>query len=292
MRFKNISFLFIFLFSCSKVSSRKLFYDLTYVKWVTAIEVEIPQKRTYELKKEITMPAYTWMNLLKLTFLNKKNEKVIHCLFYKTPLKDRKKGSLKVVELKNSSRCENQFDKDAFVELKEVEKLSVDNESGLILKFIFNQRDELFHYPFYNLENEDRFKSLQRYSKSPFVRGKGVRLGPFLNQYLPLGNLKTSSNELNICQKVLKSCLIEKEGLCEDCRFGVFPVVSRNCSGTKTFVCGPINCGEKNMPACPVGLLSSKIEEGEDPCFHESPAGLCQKGLKTYCSDDHILVCL
>jgi hypothetical protein len=90
------------------------------------------------------------------------------------------------------------------------------------------------------------------------------------------------------CFDINTKCEILKSDQCQECEYGYFEVAGSSCKEGAIRMCLPVDCGEKNMPAC----VRSKKVDGENWCYQNSEAGFCKDGLNTYCGSEGYLICL
>lgn len=220
----------------------------------------------------ITNPKNTWVEVFK--FDN-------WCAFYKTPY-NKKMGVFRVVE-KSSQKCH--FDADGLFEKHDISSfkytLLTKNKTTLRIQINTENTDyRLFNYRM----DKKKFNAFDNQLKSSFFGNVFVNGG--------LDSLKDKTlNDGQLCHGVNIECQDVVANKCDQCLHGSYEVVDFNCTQGGSKYCGQNKCGEKNQPACPRGykVLDSKLPT---LCFNGSPAGFCKPGLKTFCNDDGILVCL
>jgi hypothetical protein len=236
---------------------------------------------SYLNKGVVNRPPRVWVELLRYD----NGQNIRKCLIFKTPYKD-EKGVLKLVDLKQK-KCST-FEKgevifDGLEELKV--QLSSKGQNGrksyLVLRYGVGEQQQSYEIP---LLNYVKRKSFQKYDNQ-------LDIG-FIDE-LSFGKvlaIKTIADG-NVCYGVNSECKVVIDNECDKCQSGFYEVVDFNCPGGGSKFCGAIECGKRNQPACPRGyqILDSKLPS---LCFDGSPAGLCEAGLRTFCNEDKILICI
>lgn len=256
----------ILFYACFLIGLCQGDFDLELNKNLN-FQSHIEFNKNYVNNLEIKDPPKTWIKLLTTPDI---------CLFYKTPYKT-DQGVLKITKVKNM-KCdeitETNFMKD------KIDKLRVSYSKN---KFEIN---------FYINENKSSvglfgYKEKVKYKKySSNVESYKVE-NITLNEVLP----KNVLTQGQLCHGVNSNCTSIVENTCDTCEEGFHEVVDYNCPQGGSKYCGKIECGQKNLPACPRGyeVLNTKLSS---LCFDGSPAGNCAPGLKTFCNDDKILICI
>ena len=265
--------LFTFI-SCNQESwETSLQYDLSFINKVNFA-------KNYLNKGDLKNPPNTWLKLATFERVNKKK-----CLFYKTPYRE-KKGVLKIVESlagKCSAFSKGRVYNDNFSAFRINYVSSTHAEKSNILEAIYSTGKEqlALDIPLINITSPKKY---ERYDNQlDFSLVPDVSFGEESNQLL-LENGKVCHGVNSECQEVVGY-------KCDKCQNGVVEVVDYNCPQGGSKYCGPNKCGKKNQIACPRGykILNTKLNS---LCFEGSPAGFCEPGLRTYCNEKNILICL
>lgn len=219
----------------------------------------------------IKHPPGTWLELLRTKEI---------CLFYKTPFKD-KKGILKIAS-NQLGKCD-EIAKSNF-EFEKIEELEVSfnkETSNLEFKFKIENKELIKNISLLNFKRVTKFKKYS--SNVPSLKYNNVTLNEITTN--------ATLEDKQLCHGVNSNCNSVVENTCDNCPNGFHEVVDYNCPQGGSKYCGHIDCGQKNMPACPRGyeILETKLTS---LCFDGSPAGYCAPGLKTFCNEEKILVCL
>lgn len=234
----------------------------------------------YLNKGSLKTPLNTWLEVLSY-----KRERKTLCLFYKTPFGE-KKGILKLTSVKKGP-C------DPFSEGRILTSELIDFsfnfvsgphvEKSNVLEFLIVEKKavEKIEVPLLNYQSD---KSFQRYDNQlPESFVDDVAFG--------LSSVTKTLDNGKLCHGVNSDCRDVVEYKCDRCSEGVVEVVDYNCPQGGSKYCGRNECGKKNQPACPRGykILDSKLPS---LCFEGSPAGFCEPGLRSFCNEKNILVCL
>ncbi len=223
-------------------------------------------------KNEITKPLNSWVTLAVVDRW--------YCLAYKTPFA-KSKGRLAYLPFKNG--C--QYIQKPLVEIKNIDKLSIslNNElDKLTLKInLHKPKKEVITLPLLSTSLKRDYKKLDHPLDQSYLTDV------FFGRY----EKKEMIADGRICHGVNASCQNVVTYRCDQCKSGFYEVVDFNCLQGGSKYCGIDKCGEKNQPACPRGynILETKLKS---LCIDGSPAGFCNPGLKTFCNEDKILICL
>jgi len=254
--------------------------------WKESLQLELYSIQNFTLnnryinKGPIKSPLNTWVEILSFKKDRKKN-----CLYYKTPYSD-KRGILKLTKVVKG-KC------DPFIEgvtfTKKIESLNFNFLTGShveqsnVLELLVSEGKEIqkIQIPLLNYQTKKRYKRFDNQLPNSFI--DDVAFGA-----LP-GKKKLENGK--ICHGVNRDCSNVVAYKCEQCEEGIVEVVDYNCPQGGSKYCARNKCGQKNEPACPRGykVLDSKLAS---LCFDGSPAGFCEPGLKVFCNNDNILVCL
>jgi hypothetical protein len=235
---------------------------------------------SYLNKGNMRSPLNTWLEVLSF-----KKDRKIHCLFYKTPFGD-KKGVLKITSVKKG-KCdpfaEGNVLTDKLVDFSFNYVSGAHVEKSNILEFLVVEKKavEKLEIPLLNYEAAKKYQRYDNQLNDSFVDDVAFGVSTEVS--------KLENGQL--CHGVNSDCRSVVEYKCDRCVEGVVEVIDYNCPQGGSKYCGRNDCGKKNQPACPRGykILDSKLAS---LCFDGSPAGFCEPGLKTFCNEKNILVCL
>lgn len=227
--------------------------------------------------KSVTKPLNSWVTIAVLSDR--------YCLAYKTPFSS-SFGELSYFRFDKS--C--QFTKEALVKIKNINDLIVNvvnkNVDSLQLKLSWlkgsSKNREVLTFSLLNSKSKRAFSKLDHNLEMSFLAD------------VFYGDYPESDKEIadgNICHGINGDCKNVVSYRCDECKSGFYEVVDFNCPQGGSKYCGSDQCGEKNQPACPRGynILETKLRT---LCFDGSPAGFCSPGLKTFCNEDQILICI
>jgi hypothetical protein len=314
---KQLLIVLFSLLSCSpgEPTLRELELFLTD-HWVEALSIEATYPEAFYPGKSIIKPQMTWKNLLKV-----KLKDSVHCLFYRIPHKRLSKGEgiLKVTKLGKSEDCSRVLEKKEMFKIEGIKHLKLyftsTVEKNLILKTKFkpfylylsasktNQGELLIELPLFNILKEEtvnpnrlgskdfQFKKYDEPWKRTMHKGMQVFMGEIdLGEPSKRKQGNYKEGEVDYCYKVNSECKPVIEFECSRCEQGWYSVVDYNCKGGGSKLCGTSDCGSRGQPACPRGSRYSDLGSNLN-CFKGSNAGICNKGLETYCDENKILVC-
>lgn len=285
---------FIILFlslSCQKKES--VSFDLASFNSLHLSETLRFQDMRKINKEAYVHPKNTWLTIFRTEIGDKR-----FCLNYKTPYE--KKG---VLELRQSDGACDHYKGELVSRLEKINQLVVyfKNEEQrvhgigiippfeLVLSFYENDKQRLIKIPMMQIEDK---RILSRYSlglKEKRIRGLSFRKNT-RSEIFKMSGLYSEKKAI-ICHKVNKKCQDETPNECSKCPYGSYEVVDFNCKQGGSKYCAPSFCGTRGEPACARGFEFTGTKR-KDLCFSGSPAGYCQPGLKTYCDENKILVCL
>ena len=309
-------FLLLFLMSCfkSNVSEISHFRNTLFNNVFLSHKIEIDQNFV-NTQQVIDRPFNTWQSII--TFEGSSDNKIIkYCLNLKISPSEGGTSKLSLNQISSNSNCNESYG-EGLVSLDRLSKVSffLFNEdktifSGkmsaytLTIKFSRNSKDEIIkialsNADLNNLKGPKNDISYTRYSTFS-VPGKNMGLklsrvsnkasydfkkwvGEFTDNYQD----RTSK----ICHQFAKNCIEITANICNDCKYGFYEVLDYNCPQGRTKYCGKSNCGQRGMPACLSGMERLK-KESVEVCYENSPYGICQQGLNTFCDENHILICL
>ena len=319
-----ISGLFV---SCSKrqYSDDVLFKSKVYLKFAQTFKVEIFNHKYVNSGNKIDRPVNTWQNLLRLDYFNENNEIKAGCLVYKIPyLKGEYNymGHIRLYEINITLSCDNLEKGELITEIEDINSLRVYLSSSekiqskdkmeldpFNLMLLIKKRDELEEleekkiiFPLLNLSNKNII-----YNNNSKVRKGSIIINKYSSSskmhYIPGTTIRfASSNKSKLNKRQMfkgkltdsyldKTAIIcqspKKEFDCDKCKYGWYQGISKD--GIIRF-CGEDLCGERGMPACPRGLTIIKNNGYE--CIENSKLGFCKDGLRTYCDENKVLVCL
>lgn len=256
----------ILIYACYLIGFCQGNFNLELSKHLN-FESKIEFSKEYVNNQEIKDPPGTWIKIIS-------TPKV--CLFYKTPYK-KNLGILKLAEIKNS-KCD-EIEDTSFMKDK-IESLSVE----------YDKKKLEIHL---NMNQEKMTLSLLGIKKMGDFRKYSSNIEEYKIPSLTLNEivLRNYIEDGKLCHGVNSNCNSIVENTCDNCKSGFHEVVDYNCPQGGSKYCGQIECGQKDLPACPRGyeVLDTKLSS---LCFDGSPAGNCAPGLKTFCNDDKILICI
>ena len=303
----------IFLLACNQ-DEFEVFHAENFVKWSTVVDFKILDMGLFNTDMAIDRPVLTWRAILGLKLIAEDASYYkYHCLFYRVPHKN-KKGILKVVE--TEEKCTDPVGKSVFSQLRGVEDLKIffyDTKQRLKNGKILGPLTLYLHmkhekeikwqqFPFVNLK---KGRDKKRY-RSSVVKRKypGLILWPAREGQIDfkkrlemvdfkrthLGNIDDdyAKGEAVVCHRIDDNCNTIGTMDCDLCRYGHFEVAGSRCPQTNIKICGINRCGTRGWPACPRGKIAIKSKG----CVNGSRAGFCEPGLRTFCDENKILVCL
>ena len=303
----------IIVLSCGR-DEFSTFNAKNFVMWSTVVDFEILDMSLLNTNVAIERPVLTWKPLLRLKILAKDAvDYKYHCLYYRVPYRN-KKGILKVVE--TEEKCVDPVDKKEFSLLGGIEKLKIfffDKKKRLDEGKILEPLTLYFHmqiegidkwpeFPFVNLK---KGREKKRYASSIIKRKyPGLIVWParqgrvdfekratkidFREGFLGKIDDDYSKGEAVVCHKIDDQCNTIGKMNCNRCRYGHFEAAGSSCTDTNIKICGINRCGKSGWPACPRGKVALKTEG----CVNGSAAGFCEPGLRAFCDENKILVCL
>lgn len=318
MRIFLVTFLLLFS-SCNKESKTEYFEAWLVNNWLGVKKVESLLPDAFFPERSIVKPQMTWKPILKVD-----SYKESWCLFYRIPHKrlNKGRGIIRVIKKRLGEDCSRTLDKVPEIEIDGITHLKIyftsRSEKNIKLKteykpfrlyISFNRledKDLALSLPLVNVEAKDlinknklhrKLNKYKRYDepwKETLYPGLKIYSGNF-NPKRPVAidgdlPLNYSQNFFKYCYQVDKECKVVKEFNCGECERGWYSIVDHACPGGGSKLCGPSLCGGKNQPACPRGESYSSLEN-DSLCYRGSVAGICQKGLETYCDENKILVC-
>lgn len=317
MKYLLILFLFI---SCKPNHSNLEYFDAyIYNNWLEAHSVVAKYPEGFSANKSIVDPQMTWKIILKVS-----TKDFVDCLFYRIPHKrlNKGKGIIKVVRVSKKETCSRALEKRPEISIEGISHFKTyftsKLEKNLISKREFkpfhlymsatrdNEKDWALVLPLHNITANDflnpnkikrKQKKYKRYDQ-PWKESLRPGMSVYPNDFKPMrevvidGNLKLNyaQNNIKFCYRVDKTCKVVQDFECQKCKRGWYSVVDYNCNGGGSKLCGPSECGGRNQPACPRGT-AFEIVEDMNLCFRGSNAGICEKGLETYCDENQVLVC-
>ncbi len=309
-------FAVIFLAVSCKDDSVALFESELFLNWHTTYEIKVLGNEYLNNYKYIDRPYNTWMPLFEAKMVDElaiKSKR--QCLIYRIPF-NQLQGVLKLVEVDNSEKCEDAFDKKEIGQLDSIDGLKIfyskseilDHEQKKVLRpfsvniLIDHKGDQRWiSIPLLNIMDKRKMTLYSSGEKTSY--NKGVLFWPYSTTEVDLSNRKGSKKYLGTmndryadgtlvnCENLTDNCSLNGSSRCDRCRYGWFEVVGSKCKNRRTKYCGPDHCGEKGEPACIRGDISQGISR-ELGCFGGSKAGFCKPNLATYCDGNGILICL
>lgn len=308
------------LSSCQNQSNSLKYLDAFIVNnWSDAFSIEVEFPEAFSPDQSILSPQMTWKTIIKV-----KKREYAHCLFYRIPHRRLSKGRgiIKVTRISLKEDCSNVLERKAEIELDEISHLKVYFTSKLERNLITKAEFKPFHLyisaskegekdwglalPLHNISSSKminprkinkKIKVFKKYDEpwtDSYRPGMSIFLGNFSFKKQPIidGNISLdySQNNFKFCYRVDNECKVTKKFECDKCKKGWYSIVDFSCKGGGSKLCGPSGCGGRNQPACPKGESFETAENG-NLCFRGSRAGLCQKGLETYCDENNVLVC-
>jgi len=309
-------FLMVFIFTffidaTNSYASRGDYHTKLYRDFLFAQDVQILRENVINTDHIIDRPKLVWIPLFRnYTYGRLKAT----CVYYLVPKLDGnfvRKGMLKLVQIEGNEDCEHKFVRTADFTLKEITGLTVfANKTSGVKKYgtvnvppfsirLLIERNQIkkkIDFPLYNYRDlySKKIKRFDTANEDSFEEGV-VLLDPivkpvFKKRYIGSKKDNYPDGNLKICHDVDESCQEKTPFICSRCRHGWFEVVSGNCPSGGPKYCGPNLCGKKGWPACPRGFLYNQSKESN--CFDGSNSGYCEKGLKTFCDENRILICL
>ncbi|HAZ14013.1 MAG: hypothetical protein A2X86_17255 [Bdellovibrionales bacterium GWA2_49_15] len=239
-------------------------------------------------------------------------------------------GLLKVVEVGTEENCNDKFVRNSFAFLSGVDQPQIyftypgamDNfgkdmiANHFILKFFYHGRAVEWSIPFYNiptgfLKNSTTSRRIQQwdlrgiYTTAERYR-PGVQLGPLLEKGQKMDAKiiwfgGAIDRPESMCRVVDDQCHLVGEDSCHRCSIFSQSANAYGCTSTFHRVCGTGRCGEKEAPACPRGhhYLSVDVDKSGAPtgliegaCTAGFKSGICRPGLKPFCNERGIQICL
>ena len=304
----------LILFTACERNQWEVFHAKNFIAWSTVVDFEILDMNLLNTDTAVNRPVFTWRPLfrLKLMAVDAVDYKY-HCLFYRIPHKN-KKGILKVIQ--TDKKCISPVGEKDFSHLDEITDLKIffydtkkHIKNGKILETLtlyFHMKYQDVHqwleFPFVNLK---KGREKKRYGSSVMKRKySGLILWParegqvdfekraekidFRNGFLGKIDDDYSKGEAVVCHRVDDRCNTIGTMDCHRCRYGHFEVAGSSCLDTNIKICGINRCGKKGWPACPKGKVALKSKA----CVNGSQAGFCEPGLRTFCDENKILICL
>ncbi|MCY4524562.1 MAG: hypothetical protein OXB84_07480 [Halobacteriovoraceae bacterium] len=306
----TIKVIFLLLFISCQTDELSLFNAKNTVAWSTVEDFEILDMSILNSNKVVDRPVLAWRALLRLKLLAEDAVSYkYHCIYYRIPYKS-EKGIIKVME--TDGKCADPLTGRVFSQLNNIEQLkfffhdgkgqSIDKKTLRPLTLYFHiKHEKTFKWPEYSFVNLKKGRLKKRYSNSAVKRKyTGFMIWPVREGRIDfthrkakisfLGKMKDdySKGESVVCHKVDDNCHTIGKMDCDRCRYGHFEAAGSKCPDTNIKICGINRCGKRGWPACPRG----KIVHKNQGCANGSKAGFCEPGLKTFCDENKILVCL
>lgn len=306
-----IKYLVIFIFCCSCMlfdkkdqDTVKEFEAEAFLRLYSAYNLTLYKKKYLNSGHIIDRPPLATVKLAKISLVG---EEV--CLLYKVPhLTDEttEYGELLFVESIDDCSVNLSSNNKRITNLKYIKNLKLYlKKQKLILKFKYKNEKYSISLDLSNIEL-GRYREIigevgrdvhRRYSSGikDLASSNSYILGPdfdISSSYKLLGKIEDrySKKTLIRCHDVKDNCKVNGAFTCSQCKFGWFNAIASECKTKYVKFCGPRRCGEKGEPACIRGNIYRR-SKNLSLCFDGSPAGFCQKGLKTTCNDEKVLIC-
>ncbi|MBI2519378.1 MAG: hypothetical protein HYV97_03130 [Bdellovibrio sp.] len=239
-------------------------------------------------------------------------------------------GLLKIVDVGVEENCNDKFVRHSFAFLSGVDQLqiyltypgSMDNlgkdmiANHFILKFFYQGRAVEWAIPVYNvptgfLKHSTTPRRLHQWDlRGVYTQAEryrpGVQLGPLIENGRKIdAKIIWYGGQIDkvesMCRVVNDQCQVIGEDICHRCAVFSQSANAYGCSSTFHRVCGSGRCGEKEAPACPRGhhYLSTDVDKSGAPigliegaCTAGFKSGICRSGLKPFCNEHGVQVCL
>jgi hypothetical protein len=279
------------------ISCNKLEVDL-HKRLISTIYVKKLNKFNWGLS--IEKPENTKFSLLEIKRLKKNSFNYEYeCIFIKTAYKE-SLGHLYIAK-KVKAECKKQLHKE-MVDILSFKKISI----ALLEKALVIRTDgklQKIKLPNLSLNKSQFMKYYSSNLKTSFlengVNEKPMMLPPvksieekslFKSQINKKVSKITPFTILNKkCHSLDGKCRSKKEYTCDSCSFGYIEVVGGLCERGGDKYCAPKSCGGLGEPACYRGKIHTTGPK-KLACQNESVEGICNFGLKTYCSEG-VLFC-
>lgn len=250
-------------------------YTAEPVHWNYLVSID-EQHEFYESSTPLDKPKNSWQVLFSLTYLDKSLNYLKDCVYYRIPGDE--PGILKIKTMAFEEPC----DKSVFI------KGDQEITGVKSLQFTLGEKEIAIDFSTSDFKNEKwiaRFQtSFQQpeakmhLSSSEFKSPKIIYLAP--ENKTVKKSKESLIDDKTVCHEIDDDCGETSPNLCSQCKHGWFEVPNGCPVGPK--VCGTLNCGDKDGPACRRGNKWQRIETALD-CQTDSSFAYCKKGLKVVC---------
>lgn len=276
----DVFFFLLFLNSCYFSTTPQDFKQQleAHLFGTTSIKIIKDEYGSYEL---IERPFGTWIPLIE--FRQNDNINDFLCLYYQTPITS-KKGTLSLLQ-SQKGRCLNPLEQKPIVEMKDISLLRIKMDTEIE----FHQLELHFLQKAKKHQIILSFPNLSHYADAIKIYIKLKQ--PFHQSISRLNTSYETGNQIPCLDLDIQTCRPKGENHCHLCQQGAFPVIKGQCKQEYAYYCSTFQCGQKNNPACIRGAQYTRPMP-HPGCTIEGQSGICAPGLKSYCSEENILVCL
>jgi|GEM_PF-5560885 len=191
----------------------------------------------------------------------------------------------------------------------------------LAMRFFYNGESKKIFIPLHNVPSEKFIgqekktigveRDLRVHSTSSSKLFNGIHVGPVFKSKMAKESDKSVQsiwidvpykNESAHCFILDDQCrVLDVAFPCSQCLGIAISANARGCNQGFHRLCGQGPCGEKDAPACPRGLsyLATDLNEDgipnkviKEPCSNSEESGFCREGLKPFCDERGIQICL
>jgi hypothetical protein len=252
-----------------------LLWSAEPLHWNYLISLE-DRHEFYESSTLIDRPKNSWQVLFSLTYVDKSLNYVKDCVFYRVPGDN--PGVLKIKALPFEESCERFIFGTGDQEMTGIKSLQFHlSEKEVTIDFSTSdfkatKWSAIFHTTF------DRPEARMHLSSAEFKSPKIIYLAP---ENINVKKLKESLIEdQKVCHDINDECEEVTSNSCSQCKHGWFEVPNGCPTGPK--ICGSLDCGKKNGPACRRGNRWQRKDSTLD-CRTDSSFAYCGPGLQITC---------
>ncbi|MFL5786399.1 MAG: hypothetical protein ACJ76H_17425 [Bacteriovoracaceae bacterium] len=244
-------------------------------KWENAKSI-VDRHEFYPNDEEITKPQDTWQVLFALTFLDASFHVSKDCVYYRVA--GTEPGKLKIKTLPVETDCANEILATGDEEWDQVTALKfATTPTSATLEFRKNGKAEKWTATL--MKDWKRPEAKLLLSSADFKSPRMIFLAP-----APLSekNFRTLKDG-TLCHDISSDCSEKSASFCQNCENGWTEIPNGCTAGPK--VCGNVDCGGKDKPACRRGMVWQRKDFTPD-CRSDSSFAWCSKGLQVSCDGD------
>lgn len=269
---------------------KNLLASFTPVNWGDLIAIQ--EKHDFLLPhKSFEATPDTWQTLFSLKSYNDQLQILKDCIYYKVPGK--KKGKLLILSINKNMSC-NDF---LFKNISSNKFLSSSKKKIVFthlvdLQFSLNQKKLVLNLHFSNFSTvkiEGHFIPKMNLEKNLLKKPQFLSSTSFSKQSVVLVTRKKVHHEIRklengvLCHDVSSDCKEKSLHRCYQCQNGFIEIPNGCLNAPK--VCGEMECGQKNSPACPRGLSWNQANVPTD-CRIDHSFAFCEEGLQVTCEGE------